>query len=104
MAKVQIRSDLRELRRERALRQEDLGSFWTVLQVEKGRRLPGPSTLSRWAAALSLPPVVVMDACRESQRRALVARGRSGSGLVKGAGSRRSCHRYTAQGGAKVRQ
>lgn len=76
MPKVQIRLDLRELRRERALRQEDLGSFWMVLQVEKGRRLPGTSTLARWSAKLGLPAPEVMAACRESHRRAMVARGK----------------------------
>jgi hypothetical protein len=75
--KLEIRFDLRELRRSHALRQGELGSFWTVLQVEKGRRLPGPTVLAQWAAKLGLPAPTVMAACRESQRRALVARGRS---------------------------
>jgi transcriptional regulator with XRE-family HTH domain len=71
---------LQELRRGLGLRQTDLGNHCTVIRVEKGRALPSPRTLTAWAAIAGLPPAQVMAACRESQRRALVARaGRSRS-------------------------
>lgn len=102
MAQETHKLDLREIRRERAMTQPQLGGTWTVVQVEAGRRLPGPSTLRRWAARLSLPSQVVMAACRESQRRALVARARSAR-VVVGQGHRgRSCQRSNRTGVRKA--
>lgn len=68
---------LQDLVSERALRLKDLGPKPTMTLINTGRRLPGPKALARMALVLSLPALDVMAACRESQRRALVARARS---------------------------
>lgn len=79
-----MKQALIELVQERALRLKDLGPKPTMTLFNSGRCLPGPRALSRMATVLDLPAVSVMAACRESQRRALVARGRSLALVGKG--------------------
>lgn len=91
---------LQDLVSERALRLKDLGPKPTMTLINSGRRLPGPKALARMAAVLALPAPDVMAACRESQRRALVARERSRR-LVGRAHRRLSCPKRSTAGGRK---
>lgn len=92
-----MKQALIELVQERALRLKDLGPKPTMTLFNSGRRLPGPRALSRMATVLDLPAVSVMAACRESQRRALVARERSRR--LVGKGHRRgSCPQRSGRG------
>lgn len=92
---------LQDLVSERALRLKDLGPKPTMTLINSGRRLPGPKALARMAAALDLPAPQVMAACRESQRRAMVARGRPARLVVGGAHRRLSCPKRSAVVGRK---
>lgn len=96
-----MKQALIELVQERALRLKDLGPKPTMTLFNSGRRLPGPRALSRMATVLDLPAVSVMAACRESQRRALVARGRS-LALVGKSHRRVSCTKPSRAGVRKV--
>lgn len=90
---------LQDLVSERALRLKDLGPKPTMTLINSGRRLPGPKALARMAAVLDLPAPQVMAACRESQRRALVVRGKRAR--VVGKHRRLSCRNLTTTGGRK---
>ncbi len=73
-------TSLRDLRESRGLPQSAIGVHQVMAsRYENGHERPSPESLQKIAAALSavLPVTVpeVVAACRESQRRALVARG-----------------------------
>lgn len=62
--------DLRSLRLSKGLRQDDIGNRKDVVDVEKGRKMPGQRLIRRMALALSVPTEVVFAASQESVRRA----------------------------------
>lgn len=64
--------DLRSLRLSKGLRQDDIGNRKDVVDVEKGRKMPGQRLIRRMALALSVPTDVVFAASQESVRRAVV--------------------------------
>ena len=72
-----MKQTLTDLRRDRALTQAALGAQAVISKFERGARTPGPCSIARMAAVLGLAPIAVMDACRESRRRSVVARERS---------------------------
>ncbi len=61
--------DLRSLRLSKGLRQDDIGNRKDVVDVEKGRKMPGQRLIRRMATALQVPTDVVFAACQESVRR-----------------------------------
>jgi transcriptional regulator with XRE-family HTH domain len=61
--------DLRSLRLSKGLRQDDIGNRKDVVDVEKGRKMPGQRLIRRMAIALQVPTEVVFAACQESVRR-----------------------------------
>ena len=61
--------DLRTLRLSKGLRQDDIGNRKDVVDIEKGRRMPGRKLLRRMANALGVATDVVFNACLESGRR-----------------------------------
>ena len=61
--------DLRSLRLSKGLRQDDIGNRKDVVDVEKGRKMPGQRLIRRMATALEVPTEVVFAACLESVRR-----------------------------------
>jgi len=61
--------DLRSLRLSKGLRQDDIGNRKDVVDVEKGRRMPGRRLIRRMADGLGVPTDVVYVACQESCRR-----------------------------------
>jgi transcriptional regulator with XRE-family HTH domain len=61
--------DLRSLRLSKGLRQDDIGNRKDVVDVEKGRKMPGQRLIRRMAIALQVPTEVVFAACQESGRR-----------------------------------
>lgn len=74
---------LRDLRESRGLSQASIGVHQVMAsRFENGHTRPSAATMQKITAALSavLPVSVpeVVAACRESQRRALVARGQMG--------------------------
>jgi transcriptional regulator with XRE-family HTH domain len=62
--------DLRSLRLSKGLRQDDIGNRRDVVDVEKGRKMPGRRLIRRMAIALAVPTDAVYAACQESCRRA----------------------------------
>lgn len=60
--------DLRSLRLSKGLRQDDIGNRKDVVEVEKGRKMPGQRLIRRMAAALGVPTDVVFAASQESAR------------------------------------
>lgn len=74
---------LRDLRESRGLSQSALGIHQVMAsRYENGHEYPSPASITKIATALAaVAPVTIPEvvaACRESQRRALVARGRMG--------------------------
>jgi transcriptional regulator with XRE-family HTH domain len=65
--------DLKALRLSKGLRQDDIGNRKDVVDVEKGRKMPGQRLIRRMATALKVPTEVVFAACQESVRRAAAA-------------------------------
>ena len=61
--------DLRSLRLSKGLRQDDIGNRKDIVDVEKGRKMPGQRLIRRMATALEVPTDVVFAACQESGRR-----------------------------------
>lgn len=95
---------LRDLRESRGLSQASIGVHQVMAsRYENGHERPSPDSLTKIAAALSavLPVTVpeVVAACRESQRRALVARGRAARVVGHG---RLSCAHRSRTTGRKV--
>ena len=61
--------DLKSLRLSKGLRQDDIGNRKDVVDVEKGRKMPGQRLIRRMANALNVPTDLVFAACQESFRR-----------------------------------
>jgi transcriptional regulator with XRE-family HTH domain len=61
--------DLESLRLSKGLRQDDIGNRKDVVDVEKGRKMPGQRLIRRMASALDVPTETVFAACQESVRR-----------------------------------
>jgi len=60
--------DLRSLRLSKGLRQDDIGNRKDVVDVEKGRKMPGQRLIRRMSVALGVPTDVVFAASQESVR------------------------------------
>lgn len=95
---------LRDLRESRGLSQSALGIHQVMVsRYENGHEYPSPASITKIATALAaVAPVTVPEvvaACRESQRRALVARGRAARVVGHG---RLSCAHRSRTTGRKV--